>query len=396
MNLSERFRALKPSATFAVAARAAALQKAGVNVLSLGAGEPDFDTPAHIKDAAKRALDAGYTKYTAEAGIPALREAVAEKLASDNGAVYDPNQVAVTVGGKFAVFAALQGLVNPGDEVIVPSPYWVSYPPMVELAGGRPVYLRTREEDGFRFNAEALDAAVTSRTRAVILNSPSNPTGAAYGVAELERIAEVACRRNLWVVTDELYEKLIYGGVKHVCLASLGREIYERTIVVNGFSKAYAMTGWRLGYMAGPRPFIEPLCAFLSQTTSNPTSIAQHAGLVALTGPQNELLAMRDEFEARRDDMVNRLRGIAGVSCATPPGAFFTFPNVSRFLGRAAGGRVLGGTIDLAAYLLEEHHVATVPGIAFGAEGHLRLSYATSRTAIAEGVRRLAAGLAAL
>jgi aspartate aminotransferase len=267
---------------------------------------------------------------------------------------------------------------------------------MVELAGGRPTYLPTREEDGFRFSAEALEAVVTPRTRALILNSPSNPTGAAYSKGELERIAEVACRHDLWVVTDELYEKLIYGDVSHVCMAALGRDIYERTIVVNGFSKAYAMTGWRLGYVAGPRLVIDSLCAFLSQTTSNPTSIAQHAALAALKGPQDELVAMRREFEARRDDMVLRLRAIPGVTCPMPPGAFFTFPNVKPYLGRQVGTRTLNGTIDLAAYLLEEHHVATVPGIAFGGEGHLRLSYATSRRAIAEGVRRLAGGLASL
>ncbi len=395
--LAARIRTLAPSSTLAVQARARALRARGVDVISFGAGEPDFDTPARIKEAARRAMERGQTKYTEVGGIPELKAAVCAKLRRDQGLAYDPAEVLVSVGAKHTLFNLAVALLDPGDEVLVPSPYWVSYPEQARLVGAVPVPVATREADGFDLDPDRLRAAVTARTKLVVLNSPNNPTGAVFSPASLEAVARLALERGLWVVSDECYEALTFEG-RHVSIAQLGDAVKARTLVVNTCSKAYAMTGWRIGYAAGPRELIRAMTDVQSQVTSNPSSIAQWAAVEALAGPQDEVATMAAEFDRRRRLIVDGLNALPGVSCARPKGAFYAFANVSGLFGRVVpgSGRKLAGSTDVAEFLLEHARVAVVPGVDFGSDAHVRLSYATSAELIREGLARMDAALRTL
>ena len=397
--LAERLKTLAPSSTLAVQAKARALRAQGVDVISFGAGEPDFDMPERIKAAAVEAMRRGHTKYTEVAGVPELRAAVCAKLRRDNGLAYEPAEVLVSCGAKQTLFNLAVALLDPGDEVLVPSPFWVSYPEQVRLVGGVPAPVATEERTGFDLDPDRLRAAVTPRTKLIVLNSPNNPTGAVFSAAALEAAARLAVERGLWLVSDECYEALTFEG-RHVSVAALGPEVKARTVVVNTCSKAYAMTGWRIGYAAGPRELIRAMTDVQSQVTSNPSSIAQWAAVEALSGPQDEVAKMAGEFDRRRRRIVAGLNALPGVSCVMPRGAFYAFPNVSRLLGRTwrrAGGPVtLRGSVDVAAFLLEEAKVAVVPGVDFGSDAHVRLSYATSDALIEKGLERMAGALRAL
>ncbi len=386
--LSERAKKIKPSPTLAIDSKAKALKASGYDVVNFGVGEPDFDTPDNIKEAAIRALRDGFTKYTPVGGIDPLKNAVIEKFKKDNGLSYEREEIIVSCGAKHSLYNIAQALYRPGDEVLIPSPYWVSYPDQVVLNDAVPVIVKTYEGDAFMLKPEALEAHITKKTRAVILNSPSNPTGLTYDRKTLEGIAEVALRHNLFVISDEIYEKLVYDGVEHVSIASLGNEIKKSTIVVNGLSKSHAMTGWRVGYAAGPKDVIKAMTNIQSQSTSNPNSIAQKAAVEALTGPQGFIDMMRKEFDARRKFLVSELNSIPGVKCIAPTGAFYVFPNVSGLYGKA-DGKPVSNSSDLALYLLEQANVALVPGEAFGDDNHIRLSYATSMENLRKGVERI-------
>ena len=394
--LSKRAQDVKPSPTLAIDAKAKALKASGVDVVNFGVGEPDFDTPQNVKQAAIKAIQDGFTKYTPAGGIDPLKDAIIAKFARDNGLTYARDEVVVSCGAKHSLYNAAQALFGPGDEVIVPAPYWVSYPDQVALNDAVPVIVKTRETDSFVLSPGALEAAITPKTKAVILNSPSNPTGFAYDAEALGKVAEIACRRGIMVVSDEIYEKLVYEGASHVSIASLGPGIRARTVVVNGLSKSHAMTGWRIGYAAGPREVIRAMTNIQSQSTSNPNSIAQKAAVEALNGPQDSVAAMHREFDARRRYLVGALNGMPGLSCRTPNGAFYAFPNCAKLYGKKAGARGIDSSADLALYLLEEARVAVVPGSAFGDDDHIRLSYATSMENLKKGAQRIAAALAKL
>ena len=397
--LADRLKTLAPSSTLAVQAKAKELRARGIDVISFGAGEPDFDTPRRIKDAAVEAMQRGQTKYTEVGGVPELRAAVCAKLKRDNGLDYEPADILVSVGAKHTLFNLVMALINPGDEVLVPSPYWVSYPEQVRLLGGVPVAVPTPEAMGFDLDPARLAAAVTPRTKLIVLNSPNNPTGAVFTPGALAAVARLAVERDLWVVSDECYEALTFEG-RHASIAALGPEVKARTIVVNTCSKAYAMTGWRIGYAAGPRALIRAMTDVQSQVTSNPSSIAQWAAVEALTGPQDEVAKMAGEFDRRRRLIIDGLNALPGVRCVMPRGAFYAFPNVSGLFGRtwrkADGAVSLESSLDATAFLLEEARVAVVPGRDFGSDAHVRLSYATSDAPISEGLARMAAALATL
>lgn len=394
--LSERAKKIKPSPTLAIDSKAKAMKASGIDVISFGVGEPDFDTPEHIKEAAVKAMRDGFTKYTAVGGIDPLKDAVIEKFKADNGLSYTREEIIVSCGAKHSLYNVAQALYGPGDEVIIPSPYWVSYPDQVVLNDATPVFVKTAEADSFMVRPEALHASITPRTKALILNSPSNPTGLTYDRKALEGIAELAVRHSFYIISDEIYEKLLYDGTEHVSIASLSAEVKARTIVINGLSKSHAMTGWRIGYAAGPAPIIKAMTNIQSQSTSNPNSIAQKAGVAALTGPQDFIGTMRAEFDKRRRFLVGALNGIDGMSCLMPTGAFYAFPNTARLYGKKAGSRTIGSSEDLALYLLEEAKVALVQGSAFGDDAYIRLSYATSLEDIRRGVDRIKGALAAL
>jgi aspartate aminotransferase len=396
MRLSDRLSAILPSATLAVTAKAKALKQQGVDVIGFGAGEPDFDTPEEIKAAAGKALEEGFTKYTPTAGILELREAICGKLKGENGLEYDPSQVLLSCGAKHSLFNLFQALLNPGDEVLIPSPFWVSYPEMVRLAGGRPVFVPTEEKEDFRLRSETLRSLISERTRAMVINSPSNPTGSGLGEEDLASLAKVAEEKDLLIVSDEIYEKLTYDGFRHLSIASLSESAKERTVVVNGFSKSFSMTGWRLGYAAGPKSVIAGMTTVQDHSTSNPTSFAQKGALAALTGPQDEIHSRVAEFSERLKLISSLLRDIPGVSFRLPRGAFYLFPNFSAYLGLSWQGKRIEGSADLAAYLLEEGKVAVIPGAAFGSDAHLRLSFALARDRIREGVGRIAEALSRL
>ena len=397
--LADRLKTLAPSSTLAVQAKAQELRRRGVDVISFGAGEPDFDTPERIKDAAIQAMRRGRTKYTEAGGVPELRAAVCGKFKRDNGLDYEPADVLVSCGAKHSLFNMVVALLNPGDEVLVPSPYWVSYPEQARLVDAAPLGVPTQEATGFDLDPERLRAAVTPRTKAVILNSPNNPTGAVFSPAALAAVARLAVERNLFVVSDECYEALTFEG-RHVSIAALDPEVKARTLVINTCSKAYAMTGWRIGFAAGPRELIRGMTDVQSQVTSNPSSIAQWAAVEALTGPQDEVAKMAGEFDRRRRIIVPGLNALPGVSCVMPKGAFYAFANVAKLFGRqwrsADGPRTLEGSVDVTAFLLEEAKVAVVPGVDFGSDDHVRLSYATSEALIREGLARMAAALSRL
>jgi aspartate aminotransferase len=387
--LSSRARSLKPSPTLAINAKAKAMQAQGIHVISFGAGEPDFDTPINIKEAAKRALDEGFTKYTAVGGIDELKDAIIKKFQRDSGLSYKRSEVLVSCGGKHSFYNLAQAIFDQGDEVIIPAPYWVSYPPMVALANGTPVIVETTEKNEFKLTPEQLKETISPRTKALVLNSPCNPTGSAYTKKELEKIAEIAVSNNFFVISDEIYEKIIYDGFEFVSIASLGEEVKKRTIIVHGVAKTYAMTGWRIGYTAGSEEIISAMNNIQSQSTSNPTSIAQKASVEALLGPQNEIGKMVSAFAKRRDYIVDRLNKIPGVSCYKPVGAFYVFPNFSFYYGKSYQGGKISNSTGLAAFLLDIARVAVVPGVEFGADPFERLSYATSMEDIKEGLNRI-------
>ncbi len=388
MPLSERISRIKPSPTLAINARAQELRRQGVDVISFGVGDPDFDTPKHIREAAVRAMEEGFTRYTAVGGIDELKDAVIEKFENDNGLDYDRPEVMVSCGGKHVLYNLAQALLNPGDEVVIPAPYWVSYPPIAILAGATPVTVRTDEADNFKLSPSALEGVITTRTKLLVLNSPSNPTGSVYTVEELERLAEVILRHDLYVVSDDIYEKLLFDGLTFSDIAQTAG-MKDRTFVVNGVSKSYAMTGWRIGYVAGPREVIAGMTKIQSQSTSNPNSIAQKAAVAALRGPQDVIGEMLAAFDKRRRYLVERLNGIKNVSCNTPQGAFYTFPNLSYYFNGRADEKQINDSAGLAEYLLTEARVALVPGIAFGADNFIRFSYATSLEVIKEGLDRI-------
>ncbi len=396
MQLSEKCLGIAPSLTLEIDAKAKAMRSAGEDIIGFGAGEPDFDTPDFIKAAAVEALREGKTKYTPASGTVALKKAVAEKLLKDNGLSYEPSQIVVSNGAKHSLFNALAAILNPGDEVIIPCPCWVSYPELVRINSGVPVFVHAAEADGFVPKIEDLEKAITPRTKAIILNSPSNPCGYVMSGAALKGIADLAVAKDLFVISDEIYEMMVYEGERHISIASFGPQIKERTIVVNGLSKAYAMTGWRIGYTASSAAIAKAMGNLQSHVTSNPNSIAQHASVAALNGPKDELFAMVKEFDERRRMMVQRINGIPGLSCRTPKGAFYVMVNVSSAFGNRYGERAINGSLDFCSALLEGEHVAMVPGIAFEADDFCRLSYATSRENINKGIDRLAGFMAKL
>jgi len=382
---------VKPSATLAVTAKARELKRAGRDVIGLGAGEPDFDTPDNIKQAAIAAIQRGDTKYTDVDGTPELKAAIVAKFVRENGLTYETSQIHVAPGGKAVLYNALVATLSPGDEVIVPAPYWVSYPDMVLLAGGEPVEVVGQAADGFKLKPEVLEAAITPRTKWLILNSPSNPTGAAYTRAELESLAEVLRRHpQVWVMTDDMYEHLVYGGFDYTTIAQVAPDLYERTLTVNGVSKAYAMTGWRIGYAGGPKPLIDLMRKVAGQTTSNPSSISQAAAVEALNGPQDFMAVRRAAFEKRRDLVVAMLNEAEGITCATPEGAFYVYPSAEGLMGKKTEtGIVIDSDEVFARELLEAEGVAVVHGAAFGLSPFFRISYATSEDVLEEACRRI-------
>jgi len=390
MKLSERSKLIKPSPTLAVTAKASALKAQGIDVVDFGAGEPDFDTPVHIKDAAKKALDQGFTKYTPATGTLELKKAVAAKFEKENNLKYAPEQIIVSCGAKHSLYNLFQAVLDPGDEIVIIAPYWVSYPDMGLLAGARPVFVPTSAKSGFRPEPKALAAAITRKTALVVVNSPSNPTGAGIPEPELRKLQPALEEGDFWVVSDEIYEKNVYDNFKPVSVASLSKRLYEKTVTVNGVSKTYAMTGWRIGYAAGDKEVVKAMGNMQSQSTSNPNSIAQKAAVEALIGSQAEVAVMVAEFKKRRDWIVDALRRIPGVTCNLPEGAFYVFPDFNAYLGKSAAGKGIKDSVALSEFLLEDARVAVVPGSAFGAEGCLRLSYATSLEIIKEGIKRIA------
>ncbi len=387
--LSDRAKKIKPSPTLAMDAKAKAMKAQGLDVINFGVGEPDFDTPEHIKEAAIKAVKDGFTKYTPVGGIDELKEAISEKFRKDNNLSYEKDEIVVSCGAKHSLYNIAQAVYGLGDEVIVPSPYWVSYPDQVLLNDATPVFVKTYEEDSFMLKPDALAAKITPKTRALILNSPSNPTGLAYDKKTLEAIAEIALRNNIYIISDEIYEKLVYDGTEHISIAALGKEIKEKTIVVNGLSKSHAMTGWRIGYTAGPKDIIKAMTNIQSQSTSNPASISQKAAVAALTGPQDFISVMQTEFDKRRKFLVEGLNSVEGVSCITPNGAFYAFPNISKLYGRSVAERRINSSLDMAMYLLEDANVALVHGEAFGDDSYIRISYATSMENIKKGLDRI-------
>ena len=381
MELAQRITGIKPSVTLAIAAMAKAMQQDGKDICSFSAGEPDFDTPEHIKEAAKQALDRGKTKYGAAAGEPQLREAIAHKLVRDNNLNYSTANILVTNGGKHSLYNLMVTLIDPGDEVIIPAPFWLSYPEMVKLAGGVPVIVDTDSSTDYKISPAALNAAITPKTKLFILNSPSNPSGVVYTRAELQALAKVIVDRDILVVSDEIYEKIIYDGVEQVSIGALGEDIFQRTIISNGFAKAYSMTGWRVGYLAAPLALIQAASALQGHSTSNVCTFAQYGAIAALEGSQDCVETMRQAFALRRQVILERLQAIPGLTCAKPDGAFYLFINI---------GNTNIKSLDFCQQLLEQQQVATIPGQAFGADDHIRISYATDLITIEKGMDRLA------
>lgn len=388
MSLSRSVMNISPSPTLGITAKANKMKAEGVSVIGFGAGEPDFDTPVHIKEAAKKAIDKGLTKYTPTAGTKELKEAICAKLKKDNALSYAPEEILVSCGAKHSIFNIVLALCGEGDEVIIPSPYWVSYPEMVKVAGAKAVILGTDRETGFKITPGQLERAITPRTKLLILNSPSNPTGMVYGRSELDGLCRVITKAGIYCLSDEIYEKVVYDE-PHVSIASLGDGIRQRTIVVNGVSKAYSMTGWRIGYCAGPKEIIQAMSNLQDHSTSNPTSIAQAASVEALTGDQAGLAKMVAEFRKRRDFMVGRVNAIQGLHALEPQGAFYCWINVASLLHNSINGRKIGTSLALADALLQVAHVAVVPGGVFGDDHYVRLSYATSMENIVEGLDRI-------
>ncbi len=389
MKLTKRAMSIKPSPTLAITAKAKKMKAEGIDVIGFGAGEPDFDTPENIKEAGIKAIKSGFTKYTPSAGIDELKDAIIEKFNKENNLKYERNQIIICAGAKDVLYNIAQVLFEAGDEVLIPAPYWVSYPDQVILAGGTPVIVPTKEKNGFRMTGDDFKKHITPKTKAVIINSPSNPTGGAYEAKHLEEIAEIALKNNLIIISDEIYERMVYDGFKHVSIASLSDKIKENTLVVNGVSKTYSMTGWRIGYVAGNKDVISAMVNIQSQSTSNPTSISQKASVEALRGDQKAVEVMVKAFDERRKFIVNRLNSIKGVSCFNPQGAFYVFPNVSGLYGKKFNNRTINSSSDITELLLTEVKVAVVPGVAFGDDAYIRLSYATSMDNIKKGLDRI-------
>lgn len=389
MNYSKKAMNITPSITLAITAKAKELKEAGVDVVSFGAGEPDFNTPKNIMDAAIKSMEEGKTKYTPTSGIIELREAICKKLKEDNNLSYNSNEIIVSTGAKQCLADAFMAILNPGDEVIVPIPYWVSYPELIKLADGVPVFVEGKEEDDYKYTLESLNKVVNDNTKAIIINSPNNPTGTVYSIEELKEIAEFAQKHDLIIISDEIYEKLIYDGKKHVSVASLSEDAYNRTIVINGFSKSYAMTGWRLGYAAGNAEVIKLMTSVQSHITSNTNSIAQYAGVEALNGPKDEIEKMVKKFEERRNLMIDRIKNITGLSVIRPEGAFYVMINLKNYLGKSINENVINNSVDFSRELLEHEKVAVIPGSAFGLDKYIRLSYATSEELILKGLDRI-------
>jgi aspartate aminotransferase len=379
MEISTRAAQLTPSLTLSIDSKAKAMKLEGIDICGFGAGEPDFDTPEHIKAAAIAALEGGFTKYTPSSGLPELRQAISDKFASDNGLEYRPSQIIVSNGAKHSCYNAILAVCEPGDEVVIPSPYWVSYPDMVRLVGAEPVIVQTSERNGWKMTAEEFENAMTPRTKMVIMNSPGNPTGAVYSREELEKIVEVAAEEDIYILSDEIYEKLVYDDVKHVSIASISKQAYDLTITVNGFSKSYAMTGWRLGYMGAPEAVAKAVDSIQSHSTSNPCSFAQKGAIAALKGDQQPLSDMHDEFDMRRNYMYDRISKIANITAVKPQGAFYILVNISQ-LGLSSQ--------NFSDRLLSKANVAVIPGVAFGDDRTIRLSYATSIDVIKKGLDR--------
>ncbi|HEY7534818.1 MAG TPA: pyridoxal phosphate-dependent aminotransferase [Thermodesulfobacteriota bacterium] len=389
MKLAARAERLKPSATLAITAKAKTLKAEGVDVVGFGAGEPDFDTPINIKEEAIRAIKEGFTKYTAVGGIDELKNAIIHRIKDDHGIQYEKSEIIVSCGAKHTLYNLSQALFENGDEVIIPSPYWVSYPEQVTLAGAKPLFIETREEDGFKINPDELRKLITKKTKALILNYPSNPTGATYNEDDLRDIVDVVTKAGILIISDEIYEKIVYDGITHTPVVTLGDEVKKFTILVNGVSKSYSMTGWRIGYAAGDKRIIEAMSKLQGQSTSNPTSISQKAAIEALNGPQEEVKRMAKEFERRKNYVVERLNKIPDFRCFNPQGAFYVFPNISKFFGKRHAGKEINNSLDFTNFLLEEAKVAVVPGIEFGADNYVRISYATSMEEIKKGVDRI-------
>ena len=378
--ISRRAASLAPSLTLVIDSKAKQMKAEGLDVVGFGAGEPDFDTPQHIKDAAIKALNDGFTKYTPSSGIPELRQAVADKFKRENGLTYKPNQIIISSGGKHSCYNVILATCEEGDEVIIPSPYWLSYPEMVKLAGATPIILTTSDQTEFKVTPAQLRNAITSRTRLFVLNSPSNPTGSVYTPDEIKELGDICVEQGVLIMSDEIYEHLLYDGVKHKSVASFSQVHQDHTIVVHGFAKAWSMTGWRLGFLAAPEPIAKAIDAVQSHSTSNPTSFAQKGGVAAMNGPQDHLPIWLAEYARRRTYAHAKLNSIPGISCVNSKGAFYLFPNISK-LGLKSG--------DFCAKLLDQEKVAAVPGVAFGADDYLRISYATSMANIEKGLDRL-------
>ena len=391
MKFSERILNISPSMTLAIDAKAREMKAQGEDVIGFGVGEPDFNTPERIKQAGIRAVENNETRYTPVGGTDLLKEAIISKLERDNGLVYEKNQILASCGAKHSFYNLAQVLWQAGDEVIIPAPYWVSFPEIVTLSGARPLIIHTGAEQDFKITAEQIENAVTPNTRAIVINSPSNPTGSAYNNDELEKLAECALRHGLLIISDEIYEQIVFDGFHHTSIASISKEVQKQCVVINGVSKSYAMTGWRIGYMASGDPeIVKQVSKLQGQSTSNPCAISQAASIEALTGPLDEIHAMVREFEKRRDIIVERLTQIPGVSCRKPTGSFYSFPDFSGIYGKKdTNGKVLKGSLDLSDYLLSTKKVAIVPGIAFGADAHARLAFAMSLEKIEAGTHRI-------
>ena len=388
LNLSEKGLKISPSVTLEITAKAKAMKSEGIDVISFGAGEPDFNTPENIRKEGIRAIEEGLTRYTPASGIIDLKKAICEKLKNDNNLDYSPNNIIISSGAKHSIYNALMAIINPGDEVIIGIPYWVSYPELVKISGGKPVYVQTKEENGFKFTISDLNNVLTGNTKALILNSPSNPTGAIYDENELREIADWAVKNNVFVISDEIYEKLVYDG-QHISIASFNEDIKNLTIVINGMSKAYAMTGWRIGYAAAHKDIIKVMSNVQSHTTSNPCSISQYASVVGLSGDQSSVEQMKKHFEQRRDYMADTINSIKGLICKKPKGAFYIMINITQLKGKNIRGTKINSSLDFAKVLLDEGKVAVIPGIGFGDDDYIRLSYATSMENIKEGLSRI-------
>ncbi|MGI5816878.1 MAG: pyridoxal phosphate-dependent aminotransferase [Armatimonadota bacterium] len=394
MKFASRMDAIKPSATIGMKVKADQLKAEGKDVLSFAVGEPDFPTPANVIEAAKRAMDAGETKYTAASGTNELRQAICDATERDLGVKYDPANVLVSNGAKHSLMNIAEVMYDPGDEIICFSPYWVTYPVQAEFVGAKPVAIETRGEDDFQPDLDQVRAAITDRTVAMMINSPCNPSGAVYEPEIIEGLAQIAVEHDLTIISDEIYKHIIFDDAEHVSPAQLGEEVRERTLIVDGVAKTYAMTGWRIGWLIGDANFVKRAGALQGQSTSNPNSIAQAATIEALAGPQDSVAEMTEQFEKRRDFVMERLSAIPGVTCATPRGAFYAFPNVAEHYGRELGGRTIDGSLDMAEYLLGEALISLVPGEAFGAEDYIRISFATSMEELDTGLTRFAQALA--